>query len=124
MKYIFNIKPLPKPRMTAGDRSGYRKCVRDYWDYKKELINQANKLGYKLPDILEDVTFCLPMPVSWSQKKKILMDGKPHQQTPDIDNLIKALFDSLTNSDANIHTLKNIRKIWGLEGQIVEYIYY
>ena len=34
------------------------------------------------------------MPKSWSLKKKKAMNGKPHRQTADIDNLLKALIDA------------------------------
>jgi Holliday junction resolvase RusA-like endonuclease len=35
------------------------------------------------------------MPESWSKKKKERMNLKPHQQTPDADNLFKAFTDTL-----------------------------
>ena len=34
-----------------------------------------------------DVSFIMPMPKSWSKKKRAAMDGKPHTARPDIDNL-------------------------------------
>jgi Holliday junction resolvase RusA-like endonuclease len=117
MKYTFNIDPIPKPRMTKNSAYLYT----DYWNYKKELLRQAKELNYTLPDILSDITFVIAMPPSWPTKKKILMDRKPHQQRPDLDNLLKSFFDSLAMEDKQIHTLKNVRKIWGLTGQIIVY---
>lgn len=46
------------------------------------------------------------------------MKGKPHQQTPDIDNLVKAIFDCLVENDSYIHTVY-AKKIWGEQGQIM-----
>ncbi len=118
-RYIFNIKPMGKPRFTWGDKANYRKCTQDYWNFKKDLVEQVEKLNYKIPDVLQNITIILPMPKSWSQKKRILMDRKPHQQTPDIDNILKAFQDCLLENDSTIHTYNNIRKIWGLTGQII-----
>ena len=39
------------------------------------------------------------MPKSWSAKKKLAMRGKPHRQKPDIDNLVKAVIDSIYPED-------------------------
>jgi len=41
------------------------------------------------------VLFSMPMPVSWSKKRKEKMYGKPHTQSPDLDNLVKAVMDGL-----------------------------
>ena len=68
-------------------------------------------------DDFDTITFVLPMPPSWSKKKKALMDGAFHKQTPDLDNLLKALQDAVLKDDSHIASLK-IRKIWGYAGQI------
>jgi Holliday junction resolvase RusA-like endonuclease len=61
----------------------------------------------------------MPMPKSWSLKKKEVMNNKPHRQRPDLDNLLKALFDALCpDGDAHIWDGK-VSKIWGFEGKIV-----
>ncbi|MCI3922444.1 RusA family crossover junction endodeoxyribonuclease [Paenibacillus sp. TRM 82003] len=39
------------------------------------------------------VTFYMPIPQSLSQKKQREMNGTYHTKKPDIDNLVKALFD-------------------------------
>lgn len=118
-EYIFNINPIPKIRMVASDKWKKRPAVLRYWAYKDELVKQAKELNYTIPDVLENVTFQIEMPASWSQKKRVLMDGKPHQQTPDLDNLIKSFLDCLASEDKQIHTFKNISKVWGLTGQII-----
>ena len=45
------------------------------------------------------------------------MDGTPHKQRPDIDNLVKALFDAVYAEDSHLHCLY-AEKRWGCEGQI------
>ena len=56
--------------------------------YKHAIQNYAIIEGFNLGEIL-DATFILPMPKSWSKKKKQLMHGKPHIIKPDLDNIIK-----------------------------------
>lgn len=46
------------------------------------------------------------------------MDGKPHQQTPDKDNLEKALLDAVYDNDCRVWDGR-VSKIWGREGKII-----
>ena len=115
---ILKITPVPKPRMTQSDRWKKRPCVVRYRAFADELRILAAQNNYIVKNPLS-VTFVLPMPKSWSKKKKLEMDGKPHTQTPDLDNLLKAFQDVLLKDDSGVHTYKNVRKIWGIEGLII-----
>jgi Holliday junction resolvase RusA-like endonuclease len=53
-----------------------------------------------LPESGAHITFVMPMPPSWSKKKREQHDGKPHQSKPDCDNMLKALMDALFDDDA------------------------
>ena len=66
----------------------------------------------------DHITFYMPMPKSWSRKKKAKMIGKPHQQKPDVDNLAKALLDSVFEDDSHIHDIR-ISKTWFDIGKII-----
>ena len=114
MKKTFYINPLPKPRMTRADRWKKRPCVLKYWDYKVDLQNKLKTCDIEIIDVIK-VVFCVPMPKSWSKKKMAEMDGKPHQQRPDVDNLMKGLMDSLFQEDSHVHTI-HAKKIWGYKG--------
>ena len=70
-------------------------------------------------DIDLDIKFVIPMPTSWSEKKRVEMDGKPHTQRPDLDNLIKAFKDALLIEDSHVHTYHNMKKTWGRNGAII-----
>ena len=59
------------------------------------------------------------MPKSWSKKKKLEMDGQPHTQVPDLDNLLKAIGDALYQDDSCIHTLGSLKKVWATNGFIL-----
>lgn len=113
---IFSIVPIPKPRMTRADSWKKRPCVLRYWSFKDDLELQARALRYTVPEEL-DIEFYMPMPKSWSNKKKLEMVGKPHQQTPDIDNLSKAFLDCLCKQDNYVWHL-NAKKYWHTVGFI------
>lgn len=111
---IYNIAPIPKPRMTQSDKWKTRPAVLRY----REFCDQVRAAGVELPDHGAVITFLLPMPQSWSKKKREAMNGKPHQQKPDLDNLIKALCDAIHKEDQHIWQYEAC-KLWGVEGMIM-----
>lgn len=107
---LVSITPVPKPRMTQRDRWAVRPAVARYRAF-------CDELRLKHPDRLQEVvqlTFYMPMPQSWSNKKRTAMLGKPHQQKPDIDNLSKAVLDALCLDDSYIYSL-HAEKYWADE---------
>ena len=48
------------------------------------------------------------------------MDGKPHQQKPDWDNLSKAWQDALCDDDSYVYDA-HCRKFWGRTGAIIDH---
>ena len=113
---IIDITPVPKPRQTRADKWKKRPSVLRYRAF-------ADEVRYKILDKDMNgkaITFGMPMPKSWSKKKRIDMDGKPHTQRPDIDNLAKALFDALYalyEDDSCIHTVA-LKKVWSKNGYV------
>lgn len=110
---LVKIDPVGKPRMTQSDRWKKRPAVLRYRAFCDEL---RLKLRF-LPEHL-DITFLLPMPHSWSEKRKCAMDKAPHTAKPDIDNLLKALLDAMLEDDSCIHTIHGLRKRWARTGGI------
>lgn len=115
----FDITPIGKPRMSQSDRWAHRPVVDAYYAFKDELNLKANLKRFSLPDQFE-VVFHLPMPPSWSQKKRTQMEGRPHQQKPDLDNCVKSLLDCLKPDDSTVWDIQ-ARKLWAQEGRIVIY---
>ncbi|QSW33791.1 MULTISPECIES: RusA family crossover junction endodeoxyribonuclease [Leclercia] len=111
---IYNVVPMGKPRMTRADKWKKRPEVLRY----RAFCDHVRLLGVKLPEANSHVTFILPMPKSWSKKKRAEMNGKPHQSKPDKDNLEKALLDALFEDDAHIWDSR-VTKLWGEVGQII-----
>lgn len=64
-------------------------------EYKRQVREMALEMGFKIPNAPFGVIFYLPVPKSWSAKKKrehhyVLIDKRP-----DMDNLFKAFLDAL-----------------------------
>ncbi len=110
---VLSITPVPKPRMTQRDKWNPSKATLRYRAYKDDLNNLFKD---EIPARLE-VVFGMPMPPSWSEKKKKLKNITPHQQKPDIDNLVKGLLDDLCEDDAYVYEV-NARKVWTRSGFI------
>lgn len=108
------ITPMGKPRMTRSDKWKQRPEVLRYQAFKDEV--RLNKVS--LPESGYHITFVIPMPKSWSKKKQAEMNGKPHQQKPDKDNLEKALLDAIFEDDCRIWDGR-VSKVWGEAGKIV-----
>jgi Holliday junction resolvase RusA-like endonuclease len=66
----------------------------------------------------QKITFFIPMPKTWSKKKRDLMRLQPHQQTPDVDNLLKAVLDATHKQDCAVWSLW-AEKRWSDYGAIV-----
>lgn len=111
---VYNITPLGKPRQTRADKWKKRPEVLRYRAFCDEV--RLHKIT--LPASGYHVIFVLPMPQSWSKKKRAEMDGKPHQQKPDIDNLTKSLLDALFDDDSHIWDVRT-SKVWGTAGMII-----
>tara|TARA_R110002167_G_scaffold178227_4_gene377941 strand:- start:172 stop:513 length:342 start_codon:yes stop_codon:yes gene_type:complete len=100
--------------MTRADTWKKRPCVVRYWSYKDDLRAKIKDAGIEVKDELY-LEFEIPMPKSWSKKKKKENIGNVHQQRPDIDNLVKGVMDCLFKEDSHVHTIY-AKKIWAEEG--------
>jgi len=108
----YPITPIGKPRMTQRDK--YRPVHKRYFQW----CEGVRMLDIQLPVHGAHVIFIIPMPPSWSKKKKHNMCAQPHEQTPDIDNLFKALADAIYKNDSHISDVR-LTKLWGYEGAII-----
>ena len=124
-KYTLNITPQSHLRSTRGDSiffripkeklrpAGLQRLLRieRYNQYKIDLLAEAKRKGFLLEPSGMHITFWIPCPKSWSQKKKTAHHGMLHQAKPDIDNLAKAFFDSLAVEDKIIANV-TLTKRW------------
>lgn len=115
-KVILNITPQTNVRATQGDRVFFRiprdklrppglkrlKRLERYNEYKLSLLALAKENNFQMLPQGCSIRFYVPVPRTWSKKKKAVMHFKLHQTKPDIDNLCKAFFDSLLTQDMGI----------------------
>jgi Holliday junction resolvase RusA-like endonuclease len=109
--------------MTQRDVWKKRPAVVRYRAFCDDIRAYAAQLGFEFPACGAEVVFHIPMPVSWSKKKRREMEGKPHQQKPDLDNCLKALKDALLEDDSVVWHLSSLEKRWSTDGRIVVTIY-
>lgn len=128
--FIFDIVPMGAVRMSQSDRwktnpnhqdvnKRQRSEVTRYFSFKNELQRQAKILDYTIYNTLE-IVFCVPMPNSWSQKKRNQLKGHPVKTAPDIDNYVKAFMDALLINDGHIWKV-TAEKRYAYLGSIIVY---
>ena len=114
MTIVFDLEPTAYPRMTRSDKWNKRDCVVKYKRFKNALALKALKARFTLANNIE-IDFHIKIPKS---RAKEGLEGKRHQQTPDLDNLIKSVLDALLANDSTIHEIK-ARKFWAKEPKVV-----
>jgi len=124
-KVILNISPQTHVRATQNDSiffripreklrpAGLKRLLRleRYNEYKVDLLAEAKKKRFDVPAAGLHITFFIPCPRSWTDKKKREHHGRLHQSRPDVDNLTKGFLDSLLSEDKYIANL-TITKRW------------
>ncbi len=110
----YPITPVPKPRMTRRDKWMKRAPVLRYRSFVSEC---QWKCVHFVPG--DSIRFVMPMPQSWSKRKRHEMDGQPHtQENADLTNLLKALEDAVYEKDGHLWRYGPTEKVWGYEGAI------
>jgi hypothetical protein len=61
----------------------------------------GEKIGFIMPQDAFFMWFFMPMPKTWTKKKKLAMAFKLHKQKKDTDNLSKAIKDALAPRKSN-----------------------
>lgn len=118
-KLTVEATPIGKPRQSQRDKWKQRPCVMAWRAYADRMRLEARRQDFGLPDAGAQFFFMLPMPKSWSAKKRKAMLLQPHQQKPDIDNLIKAVLDALCEDDCTVWQIGQATKVWGDIGKII-----
>ena len=109
----YNITPVSKPRQTRSDKWKQRPCVMRY----RAFADEVRLNGVEVHENGSVVVFGMPMPKSWTKKKRAVFLGKAHQQKPDIDNLLKAVLDAIFDDDCAVWDIRAV-KVWACDGFI------
>jgi Holliday junction resolvase RusA-like endonuclease len=113
------IAPMGKPRQTQSDKWKKRPVVIRWREYADNLRMIAKAMKFTLPTEGAEFTFYIPMPDSWSDREKREMDGMPHKQKPDLDNLVKGVMDALLpDKDCEVWHIGCASKYWAKEGMV------
>ena len=124
-KIVLKISPETHVRATQGDKiwfkiprdklrpAGLKRLMRleKYNRYKISLLAEAKRNRFVMPEQGASITFFIPVSKSWKIWKKEKMHMQLHQEKPDIDNLYKAMGDSLLIEDKHIASV-TITKKW------------
>lgn len=121
------ITPVAQPRQrisTIGGRAlSYLPKKHPVNGYKLALQHAAREAGIHPSGgpLTVGLVFYLPMPGSWSKKKRAALLHSPHCQKPDLDNLAKAVLDGLLpviGDDCRVWQFDVLRKLWAEHGGI------
>lgn len=124
MKMILNIEPKPQTRPRFSKFGTYEDPKMKAWRREcSRLIEQEYNGQFFDGPVSVNVTFYMKAPLSvskeptpksrakaWETFKKFIGEKLWHTRKPDIDNLIKALFDSISNAGYNKVDKKGI--VW------------
>lgn len=133
VKLLLNIEPKALARARASNgRMYYTQAKQDEMNELSWAILEAiNKCGVnkgllnwwveQSRTIEVEIEFGLRVPASLSKKKRMDLINTPHTKKPDLDNLIKNVFDRgngvLWKDDKYIHTM-TVKKVWRERGYI------
>lgn len=110
-------RPFAKQRPRFSRRSGRAFTPAETISFERTV---GTIVARHIPEPLAgpvrvDITAYFAMPASWSQKKRAAMNGQPHTQRPDLDNIQKALLDGMNRiafaDDGQVADL-TCRKFW------------
>lgn len=108
VRVFIKCSPMGAPRQSSSDRWKQRPVVMRYRAYKDEIRKQillqlsADKAAELSKCTEFHLIFYMCFPKSYGQKKKKLLSGADHNEKPDIDNLIKGVFDTICKDDKHI----------------------
>jgi Holliday junction resolvase RusA-like endonuclease len=105
---FYPIVPMAAPRMTVRDKWKKRPVVLAYWAFRDELRLRQVKIPIPC-----QIIFQMPMPQSWSGRKRKEMHWAPHTVRPDCDNLIKAVLDAILAQDGHVWSI-SAEKRWSM----------
>lgn len=107
---VLYLVPFGKARPRVTQNGTY--MPREYRENKVKLRQQFGTV--LVEGLLKlSVVAVRPMPKSWSQQQRRLMDGEPAQPSPDLDNILGAIMDALFPKNDNHIVSIEAHKIWG-----------
>jgi Holliday junction resolvase RusA-like endonuclease len=103
-----------KDNPKRGTLASRKKQLEIHKAHKDEIQAWAIRNDFKMPLGHAAIWFYVPMPPSWRKKKREEMVYTVHQNTPDLDNYLKQLYDSIMPRKNRLKKEKGVddRKIY------------
>ena len=121
MEVTFNIIPVPasRPRVTRWSTYYGKK----YTNFKEEMLSLTSDIVFTPLEgnIFAQLQFNVPIPKSWTKKKKEAKNGAYCDNHADIDNYCKAILDSLNGvyyEDDKQIVMLQATMLWATEASI------
>jgi len=120
LRIKIDCKPMGAVRMTQRGK-WVNKSAQRYLAYKDDVAWQIKSQFNREPidsPVRVIITFFMPIPKSWTKKRKAQAPGTSHVYTPDIDNLVKGAFDAANGilwEDDKIVSELDARKVYSEE---------
>jgi|TARA_B100000497_G_C7396044_1_gene251591 Holliday junction resolvase RusA-like endonuclease len=121
MNVKFNIIPVPasRPRVTRWSTYYGKK----YTNFKEEMLSLTSDIVFTPLEgnIFAQLQFNVPIPKSWTKKKKEAKNGAYCDNHADIDNYCKAILDSLNGvyyEDDKQIVMLQATMLWATEASI------
>ncbi len=92
--YVIKGNPIPQQRPRYGIKNVYDSQKQQKLLWQVELNNQHNDSPLLTGPLVVELGFFFMPAQTISAKKRAQFAGKPHEQRPDIDNLIKWVLDN------------------------------
>ena len=126
IEFVVEGAPVAKarPRVVRG-RAYTPEATKGYEErVTARALNAMNLRGLVMPSRREpvkaDVSIGIPMPASWSGRRKLREQCTAHTQRPDVDNLVKVILDGckgvVFTDDTQVFHVE-ATKHWAGEGQ-------
>lgn len=89
-----------------------KRRIQRYNKYKVDVLALATAEGFSMPHYGWSLYFYFPLPKRRKGEERKMLHGNPKISKPDIDNLQKAVFDSLSITDETVAQLSGVGKFW------------
>lgn len=113
---LIDVVPTAYVRQSRSDKWKKRPTVLRYRAFRDEIAHKVKDL----PEDFFHLVSMIPVPPSWSKKKKTEHVGRPHLAKPDKDNLEKGFLDAVYRGRDDAHVWNTAStKFWSYYGAIL-----
>lgn len=100
-----NTKEFARKSPPSYERQ--RRYLIEQYNVSNEIEQYAKEIGFIMPEDDFMLLALMPMPKSWTKKKKLSMSYQLHKQKPDADNIFKKLSDAMFKKDTQSANFRN-----------------